>query len=413
MTIRTHRLLPAVLLTAGAVALTACGSTASSGTGASASAAASGASGSAAASGSAGTGTPGQVTVTVTDADGCVASPDTVPAGQVTFVISNLDAVGVTEVELVADQRIVGERENLAPGFDSTFSARLDGGSYEIYCPGASTERSAFTVTGQAGAQDADLAALLTQATKDYATYVDDQITFLLVPVQEMATAIKAGDLAAAQAAYIKARPFYERIEPVAESFPDLDPAIDLRIGDVEQGTEWTGFHPIEQGLFEKQSTEGLGALADGLVVNIQQLQEEATKLSDATAAGADGGYQAFEIANGSATLLDEVLASKITGEEEAYSKIDLLDFEANVEGSLQAFATLKPALDQIDPTIVPQISAAFDALTTELATFKDPASPSGWISYDKLTDADKKALTDALLAVQEPLSAVAQKITQ
>ena len=413
MTIRTHRLLPAVLLTAGAVALTACGSTASSGAGASASAAASGASGSAAASGSAGTGTPGQVTVTVTDADGCVASPDTVPAGQVTFVISNLDAVGVTEVELVADQRIVGERENLAPGFDSTFSARLDGGSYEIYCPGASTERSAFTVTGQAGAQDADLAALLTQATKDYATYVDDQITFLLVPVQEMATAIKAGDLAAAQAAYIKARPFYERIEPVAESFPDLDPAIDLRIGDVEQGTEWTGFHPIEQGLFEKQSTEGLGALADGLVVNIQQLQEEATKLSDATAAGADGGYQAFEIANGSATLLDEVLASKITGEEEAYSKIDLLDFEANVEGSLQAFATLKPALDQIDPTIVPQISAAFDALTTKLATYKDPTSPSGWVSYDKLTDADKKALVAALLVVQEPLSAVAQKITQ
>lgn len=408
-TIRSRRLLPAVLLTVGAVALTACGSAASSGAAGSSGASA----GSTAASGSAGSAAPGQVTVTVTDAGGCVATPDTVPAGQVTFVITNTDAVGVTEVELVAGQRIVGERENLAPGFDSTFSARLDGGSYEIYCPGASTERSPFTVTGQAGAQDADLAALLTQATKDYASYVDDQITFLLVPVQELAAAIKAGDLAAAQAAYIKARPFYERIEPVAESFPDLDPAIDLRIGDVEQGTEWTGFHPIEQGLWEKQSTDGLSALADGLVANVQTLQQEAKKLSDATAAGTAGGYQAFEIANGSATLLDEVLASKITGEEEAYSKIDLLDFEANVEGSLQAFATLKPALDQIDPTIVPQISAAFDALTAELATFRDPTSPSGWVSYDKLTDADKKALTDALLAVQEPLSAVAQKITQ
>ncbi|HSC84495.1 MAG TPA: EfeM/EfeO family lipoprotein, partial [Pseudomonas sp.] len=218
---------------------------------------------------------------------------------------------------------------------------------------------------------------------------------------------------AAAQAAYIKARPFYERIEPVAESFPDLDPAIDLRIGDVEQGTEWTGFHPIEQGLFEKQSTDGLSTLADGLVANVQRLQQQATQLSDATNDGTEGGYQAFEIANGSATLLDEVLASKITGEEEAYSKIDLLDFEANVEGSLQAFATLKPALDQIDPTIVPQISAGFDALTAELATFRDPNSPSGWVSYDELTDADKKALTDALLAVQEPLSSVAQKITQ
>ena len=350
--------------------------------------------------------------MTVTEADGCVASPDTVPAGQVTFLITNVDALSVTEVELVSDQRIVGERENLAPGFDSTFSARLDGGSYEVFCPGAATERQPFTVTGEAAAQSADLTALLDQATVDYATYVDDQISFLIVPVEELATAIKAGDLAAAQAAYIKARPFYERIEPVAESFPDLDPAIDLRVGDVEAGTTWTGFHPIEQGLFEKQSTEGLAPLADQLIVDIQSLQAEAGKLAEATNAGSEGGYQAFEIANGSATLLDEVLASKITGEEEAYSKIDLLDFEANVEGSLQAFATLKPALDQIDPTLVPQIAAAFDALTATLDKYRDPNSASGWVSYDQLTDADKKTLTDALLVVQEPLSAISAKIT-
>ncbi len=353
---------PAVLLTTGALMLTACGS--STPTASSAGSEPSSDSGAAPASGSAATGAPGEITVTVTEADGCVATPDTAPAGQVTFVITNVDALSVTEVELVSDQRIVGERENLAPGFDSTFSARLDGGTYQVFCPGAATEKRPFTVTGEAAAQSADLTVLLDQATVDYGTYVDDQISFLLVPVQELAAAIKAGDLAAAQAAYIKARPFYERIEPVAESFPDLDPAIDLRVGDVEAGTTWTGFHPIEQALFEKQTTEGLSQLADQLVVDVQTLQAEAAKLSAATAAGTAGGYQAFEIANGSATLLDEVLASKITGEEEAYSKIDLLDFEANVEGSLQAFATLKPALDQIDPTLVPQIAAAFDALT-------------------------------------------------
>ena len=104
---------------------------------------------------------PGEVAVTVTEAGGCVATPDTVPAGQVTFVITNVDALSVTEVELVSDQRIVGERENLAPGFDSTFSARLDGGTYEVFCPGAATERTPFTVTGEAAAQSADLTALL------------------------------------------------------------------------------------------------------------------------------------------------------------------------------------------------------------------------------------------------------------
>ncbi|MEP6560429.1 MAG: iron uptake system protein EfeO [Nakamurella sp.] len=407
-----YRYWPVIALTTGALALTGCSSSTTDTAASSATASSATGSSAAAESGSAAAGADGQVTVTVTEADGCVASPDTVPAGQVTFTVTNVDSLSVTEVELVSDQRIVGERENLAPGFDSTFSARLDGGSYQVFCPGAATERQPFTVTGQAAAQSADLTALLTQATVDYATYVDDQISFIIAPVQDLATAIKAGDLAAAQAAYIKARPFYERIEPVAESFPDLDPAIDLRVGDVEAGTTWTGFHPIEQSLFEKQSTDGLSPLADQLIVDIGSLRAQASALAQSTTAGTAGGYQAFEIANGAAGLLDEVLASKITGEEEAYSKIDLLDFEANVEGSLQAFATLKPALDQIDPTLVPQITAAFDELTATLDKYRDPTSASGWLPYDKLTDADKKALTDALLVVQEPLSAISAKIT-
>ena len=248
MAIRRSTGRAAVLATAGALLLAGCGSAATSSTSSSTAAAAASGAESSTATSPAAAGAPGEVMVTVTEADGCVASPDTVPAGQVTFVITNVDALGVTEVELVSDQRIVGERENLAPGFDSTFSARLDGGSYEVFCPGASTERKPFTVTGEATAQAADLTVLLDQATVDYATYVDDQISFLIVPVQELASAIKAGDLAAAQAAYVKARPFYERVEPVAESFPELDPAIDLRVGDVEAGTTWTGFHPDRAG---------------------------------------------------------------------------------------------------------------------------------------------------------------------
>ncbi|MTD16193.1 hypothetical protein GIS00_19830 [Nakamurella sp. YIM 132087] len=371
------------------------------------------ATGSSATSSSGGDGAAQVVTVTITDADGCVADPDTVAAGPVTFNINNVDALGVTEMELVAEQRILGERENLTPGFDSTFSVRIDGGSYEIFCPGAATERTPFTVTGQAAEVTGDLADLLQQAAVEYAGYVDDQVEFLITPVKELQKAIADGDLEAAQQAYAKARPFYERIEPVAESFPDLDPAIDLRIGDVEEGTEWTGFHPIEQALFEKKTTDGLNDLADKLVADIEELQKLTGELSAATIADNGKGYQPFEIANGASGLLDEVLQSKITGEEEAYSKIDLLDFEANVEGSLQAFATLEPALDQIDPTLVPTISTKFDDLIAVLDDYRDDSALGGWTPYTDLTAADKKKLTDALLAVQEPLSQIAAKITQ
>jgi iron uptake system component EfeO len=432
-----RRVAGAALLTAAALTLTACGSSTSpssssssaadpasssapastsASTAASASTASSAAStGSTAASSAASSAAGGatQVTVTITDADGCVAAPDTVAAGPINFVVKNVDATGITELELVSEQRILGERENLTPGFDSTFSVRVDGGSYQIYCPGASTERRPFTVTGQAAQTTGNTADLLQQAAVEYGSYVSDQVSFLIPPVKEMQAAIAKGDLKAAQDAYAKARPFYERIEPVAESFPDLDPAIDLRIGDVESGQKWTGFHPIEQALFEKKTTKGLDALATQLVTDITKLQTLTTALEKDTQAKNGKGYQPFEIANGASGLLDEVLQSKITGEEETYSKLDLLDFEANVEGSLQAFATLEPALNQIDATVVPTISAKFDALTKLLNTYKDPKALGGWKPYTALTAADKKQLTDALLAVQEPLSQVASKITQ
>lgn len=57
--------------------------------------------------------------------------------------------------------------------------------------------------------------------------------------------AIHAGDMAAARQRYGPARMPYERIEPVAESFGDLDAAIDAREGDVEDppsGPDFTGW---------------------------------------------------------------------------------------------------------------------------------------------------------------------------
>ena len=414
------------LLAASALLISACGSSSTSGatSGSVVSSAPSGSSGSAASSPSSsgaapGTATaasgPSTVTLSITDAEGCVPTPNTVPAGTVTFNVKNVDATGITELELMSQQRIVGELENLTPGFTSNFTVKVNGGSYQIYCPGGPGENVPFTVTGKLAEPDTltSVNESLQQAAVDYATYVDDQIQFLIPPIEDLVAAIKAGDVTSAQAAYAKARPFYERIEPVAESFPDLDAALDRRIGDVAAGTTWTGFHPIEKALFQQKTTKGLDPLATGLLANVKDLQAKTKQLTTATTAHTSEGYQPFEIANGASALLDEVLQTKITGEEEAYSRIDLLDFQANVEGSQQAFATLQPALNQIDPKLVPVISAKFTALTTLLDTYRNSKALGGWTTYPDLSAADKKKLTDALLAVQEPLSAISAKITK
>src|SRR6478609_7015270 len=86
-----------------------------------------------------------QVKVTATS-ENCTPEPATVQAGAVTFDATNQDASAVTEVELVDGDKILGEKENLAPGLSGSFTLRVEPGTYAIYCPGANTERTSFTV---------------------------------------------------------------------------------------------------------------------------------------------------------------------------------------------------------------------------------------------------------------------------
>ena len=394
MFVRPARRLTLAAITAGlAVGVTACGGSSSG---------ASGTSGAQpAASGDAHT-----ANITVTSAEGCKPDRTDFEAGAITFKITNQDATAVSEVELLGGQRIIGEKENLPPGFNGTFSVSVPAGNYTLYCPGASTENTALTVTGTAASSgDSSLTDLYATGTKEYATYINDQVGYLVDSTKALDEALHGTDLEAAQTAYAKARPYYEKIEAVAESFTagstDLDAAIDARDGDVPK-SQWTGFHPIEKGLFQDKSLKGLGDLGDGLAANAAKLQDLTKDLT----------YQPYELANGAQELLDEVAGSKITGEEERYSHIDLLDFSGNLEGAQQAFADLQPALEQIDPTLSGQVSTNFTALSDLLKKYEAADEPSGYKLYGDLTAADKRGFAAAVKAVQEPLSKVAAKVS-
>jgi len=343
--------------------------------------------------------------ITVTADKGCTIDNTTLAAGGIDFTVKNVDATAVSEVEVLSGDRIVGEKENLPPGFSGTFSMTAPAGDYTLYCPGATPEKSPLKVTGSSDAVDTSAAGLAKEASKGYANYVDTQVGYLLTAVKNLNTALHGTDLAAAQKAYAEARPFYEKIEPVAESFPALDPAIDARADGVSP-TSISGFHRIEYGLFSVKSLKGLATYGEGLVANVKKLQTRTNAL-----AKQDMPYQLTELANGAQGLLDEVAASKITGEEERYSHIDMLDFANNDEGAEQAFAQLTPILEKSDPALTKQIQSQFDALNKLVEQYRDASQPSGYVLYTKLTTADKRKLAAAIKAVQEPLSKVASKV--
>src|SRR5206468_3310211 len=81
--------------------------------------------------------------------------------------------------------------------------------------------------------------------------------------------------------------------------------------------------------------------------------------------------YEPAQLANGAVELLNEVSKSKITGEEERYSHVDLTDFKANVDGASAAFELLRPALAKRDQELADEVDERFDALNAALAPYR------------------------------------------
>ncbi|MCW2613902.1 MAG: lipoprotein [Frankiales bacterium] len=337
----------------------------------------------------------GPVVVTASD-DACELDRTELSAGRNVFAIENTGSQ-VTEVYLyAAGDRIVTEKENIGPGISYELTTQVPEGEYVVACkPGMTGEgiRTPITVTGALA--EADPAE--TGAVEAYRAYVQAQADALVPLVQGFADAVKAGDVERAKALYAPSREPWEAVEPVAESFGDLDPKVDLREADLEPGAEWTGWHRLEKALWVDGSTTGLDAVADQLVADITDLQGRVQNADLSVAS----------IGNGAKELLDEVATGKITGEEEAFSHTDLVDVDANVVGAYKALEVLRPLVT--DTALLAQLDAAFAGVEKALEPY---ATATGYVSYDTVDDAGRRELARVVDALAEPLSRLSAAAT-
>jgi iron uptake system component EfeO len=246
-------------------------------------------------------------------------------------------------------------------------------------------------------AVDAKLQALLDTGTRQYSAYVKDQTDQLLDGTKAFAAAYAAGDATKARGLYAETRMHWERIEPVAESFGDLDPKLDAREADLEPGQEWTGWHRAEKDLFPPAGYAALTAAARAAIA--AQLVADTEDLAQRTRTVE---LSADKIGNGAKELLDEVATGKVTGEEEIWSHTDLWDFQANVDGARTAFDSLKPVLAQKDPALAAAIEAKFAALQAGL---KQHSTGTGFAYYNDLSQAQVQQLASLVDALGEPLA--------
>lgn len=230
----------------------------------------------------------------------------------------------------------------------------------------------------------------------DYKLYVIRNGRQLVTDTRIFTAAIKAGDIEKAKKLYAATRTSYEKIEPVAELFSDLDHAIDSRADDHETGEKnpgFGGFHRLEYALWTQKSLKGMGPVADKLMKDVLDLQ---TRLGGLT-------FPPEKVVGGAAVLMEEVAATKISGEENRYSHTDLWDFQANFEGAYKIVELLRPLIATDHKAFVEKTDANFKMVFATLAKYK--TADGGFETYSKLSDTDRKMLSGRVNTLAEDLS--------
>jgi iron uptake system component EfeO len=334
----------------------------------------------------------------VVDDSGCEPAAMEVPAGVVVFEVTNAGG-DVGEFEILSGDRVIDEVENIVPGFVVTMVTRLQGGSYETVCYTLVSPRGTLEVTGgaapSAAPSDVVDAAVLSAARDDYKAWVDERATALTQDVGAFVAAILAGDLDAARALYAPSRVAWEEIEPIAELYADLDVVIDAREEDFAAGVddpEFTGFHRIERILWVEGASGDLASLAQKLEADVRDLEG---RLADLV-------IEPRVMARGAGELIDEVAQSKLTGEEDRYSRTDLWSISANVDGSRRIVDILRAILEQVDPAYLGQMDGAFKDVEAVLDVYRDG---DGFAPFGDISAADLTRLQARMAGLSEVLA--------
>ena len=355
--------------------------------------------------------------------DECELGSSEAQTGPVRFTVENAGDK-VTEFYVFGDDsRVLGEVENIGPGLKGTLTVDIASpGDYKVACKPGMVGRGIEGEIAVSGEEKESLqgSTEVEDAKAAYLDYVRGQTDTLVDQTTALVEAVKAGETEQAKELFGQARTPYERIEPVAESFADLDPKIDMRWDDTEGGeVTFTGFHRIERFLWaptedavgdepgqitqedfddaKKEDTkENIDKVADQLVEDVTTLRDEV--------AGDDFVFETRAYVAGPQALVDEVAATKVDGEEDRYSHTDLWDFAANIEGSQRLITDMAPIIEGKEPEMMGEINDRFDDVAAAIDTYREG---EGYKDYSEVSADERRELSDKIDALSASLSEV------
>ncbi|MBC9730031.1 iron uptake transporter permease EfeU [Streptomyces sp. TRM68367] len=324
--------------------------------------------------------------------------------GRQTFQMHNTGNQ-TSEVYLIdpTTNAVYGEIEGLAPGTTRDLVATVTGGTYAWRCvptDGRSVTSHAVHVNGTRGTTGAvvpvsvhDLAAPL----KAYKTYVNHGLTTLVTQTRKLADDIQAGHLTTARTDWLTAHRTYASLGAAYGTFEDFDQKINGRPDGLPGGVHdkaFTGFHRIEYGLWHGQPTDELKGPAHQLAADTAGLRKSFP-------------HQDFDPADlplRTHEILENTLQFELTGDADQGSGTELATADANLAGTRELLAVLRPLLTSRAPHLLPIV----DADAARLQALLDSAHHGAtWTPVDRLAPATRAHLNGATGQLLEDLAPI------
>jgi iron uptake system component EfeO len=214
---------------------------------------------------------------------------------------------------------------------------------------------------GGCGGSEETAGATAAAEMQDYRSYLEDEAASLLDWTEQLRGQIAVGEVGKAESRYATSRVQYGQLLPAQLMLAGVDRRLN---GAESEGKPFTGYHRIERSLFGSETTAGLKPVAKALVLEVEKLRDEIEAMP----------LKPAPLAAATEQLLERVVSRQLTGEEEPYAGIDLVDASASIEGAEAAFAAIKPSLSPDADSLEAEVEAAFGQIYGRLKLFGTPA---------------------------------------
>ncbi len=313
-------------------------------------------------------------------------------SGSQVFDIHNFSD-GPTEVDLVNPhtQQVYGEVEGIGPGTTRPLHVTVGGGPYAFKClPDDADAITGPTVTVPGHARGGPAALAVSEQdvippTIAYQKWIGGRMTVLAGAVRVLRADLHGGDLTAARRDWLTAHLVYETMGAAYDTFGDADGAINGTTAGLSGGVtdkDFTGFHRIEYGLWHGQSAHALAPYADRLAGDVGRLKAGwPTARMDPLMMG----LRAHEI-------LENAVQFELTGRTDYGSHSNLATVDANLSGTREVLARLRPLITARYPAF-PQLDSSLDRLAAALSAQHHDGH---WTPLDDLSTARRETVDAA-----------------